>query len=520
VSAAIFATLLALAAPAPADQRVAIIVGNDVGLPGEEPLDYAEADARRFHALLLEVGDVREDRAYLVAGGDADAVRRALLEATGRLLELKAQGPSSLIVYVSAHADEEALHLGGTRLPIEELRAAMARTDADLRLGILDGCRTAVRVKTRGGAPAPDVAVRFERTAEVRGDLFIRSASDGEPAQEWTYLRGGLFTHHLLVGLRGVADLDADDRVTLAEAYGYAYRKTVAQAVTGQGGAQHPSFDFDVEGFGEWVFSRPRALGATLALAAPLSGPTWIANRKNELVAELGKAPGEVTRVALAPGWYRVVMPDGATAAVADVNLAWGGTRTLGPDDFVRTPLSKARLRGADPIVLRPWWVSAGYGLSSGAVAGLAVEHHLDVRVGRSFGPLYGRLGVVAGAGRLTGDAVEVSQRSLRFGAGGGYGLPIGVVGLRLGLEVRAELVRQAVTRADEETIRRVFGQSEPARGAVIWGAGALVGASVPLTERLSVELEVEPAVLRVPELDGVQVRPVVEGRAGLAWGF
>lgn len=520
MSALLLAALLATAAPAPADVRVAIVVGNDIGLEGEEPLDYAEADARRFHALLLEVGEVREDRAYLVAGGDADAVRRALLEATGRLLELKAQGPSALIVYVSAHADEESLHLGGTRLPIQELREAMARTDADLRLAIVDGCRTAVRVKSRGGRPAPDVAVTFDRTAKVQGDLFIRSASDGEPAQEWTYLRGGLFTHHLLVGLRGVADLDADDRVTLAEAYAYAYRKTVAQAVTTHGGAQHPSFDFDVRGFGEWIFSRPRQLGATLVLGPELSGATWIANRKNELVAEVSKGAGEQTRVALAPGWYRVVMPSGATAQVADVNLAWGGARTLTSDDFVRTPLSRARLRGQDPIVLRPWRVAAGYGLSSGSVEGLGLEHHLDLRLLRTFGGFYARAGVVLGQGGLQSEMVEVMQHSLRFGLGGGYELPVGFLVLRLGLDLRAELVRQAVEHADAEAIRRLFGVEEPTRSGLVWGAGAVVGLSVPLTDRLAVELEAEPALLRVPELDGARLRPVVEGRLTIAWMF
>lgn len=520
--AGIVAGWLSICAPAPAqaDLRVAIVVGHDLGLEGEEPLDYAEADARRFHQLLLEVGEVRPDRAYLVAGGDADVVRRALAEATGRLLELRDRGPSSLIVYISAHADEESVHLGGTRLPIAELRAAMARTNADLRLAILDGCRTAVRVKSKGGVPVADVAVTFDRSARVEGDLFIRSASDGEPAQEWTYLRGGLFTHHLLVGLRGVADLDADDRVTLAEAYGYAYRKTVASAVTARGGAQHPSFDFDVRGFGEWVFSRPRQLGATLVLGPELSGPAWIANRNNELVAELSKASGESTRVALSPGWYRVVMPSGAFAEVADINLGWGGQRFLAADDFVRTPLSKARLRGQDPIVLRPWTVALGYGLARGPVAGLDLEHRIEARVSRSFGNLYLRLGLGGGQGGFQNDVAQVHQLSARVSLGAGYALPLSWLTLRGAVVLRGEWVRQSVRRDDAQIIERLFGITEPPRTGLVFGAGLAIGVSVPITDRLAIELEAEPALVRVQQLDGAKLRVLGEGRLSAAWAF
>jgi hypothetical protein len=38
--------------------RVAVVVGSNTGVSGDAPLEYAESDARRFHQLLLEVGDV------------------------------------------------------------------------------------------------------------------------------------------------------------------------------------------------------------------------------------------------------------------------------------------------------------------------------------------------------------------------------------------------------------------------------------------------------------------------------
>jgi uncharacterized caspase-like protein len=47
--------------------------------------------------------------------------------------------------------------------------------------------------------------------------ILIRSASDGEAAQESKELGGGSFTHYLLTGLRGAADFD--HRISLDEAY-------------------------------------------------------------------------------------------------------------------------------------------------------------------------------------------------------------------------------------------------------------------------------------------------------------
>jgi hypothetical protein len=43
------------------DVRVAVVVGNNVGLEGDRPLDFAEEDARRVHQMLVEIGGVAAD---------------------------------------------------------------------------------------------------------------------------------------------------------------------------------------------------------------------------------------------------------------------------------------------------------------------------------------------------------------------------------------------------------------------------------------------------------------------------
>ncbi|MEL6186161.1 MAG: caspase family protein, partial [Myxococcota bacterium] len=369
IGSLVFATLLA-GAP---DARIVVAIGNDVGIGRDVPLDYAEADAKRFHQLMMEIGGVSEERSYLVVGGDARRVRSVLNEARGRIKELSAQSRTSLIVFVSSHADAEALHLGGTTLPLDELHGLVRGASADLKLTIVDACRTAATTY-RGGQPVPEVDVAFGTPARVDGDVLITSASLGEPAQERAFLRGALFSHHLMTGLRGAADVDDDAVVSLTEAYTYAYRRTAADAPRG-GATQRPSYAFDTRGFGSWVLTRPKTLDAGVRLSSELEGVFWVADNRRALVAEVVKARGEVVRLALAPGWYRVVRPDGRFAGVADVNLGWGGVRTLEADAFVRVPMSGSTLKGSAAIVARPLRLGLGYGAGLNPLPGDTFEH-------------------------------------------------------------------------------------------------------------------------------------------------
>ncbi len=504
---------MAVAAPPQTDTRVVVAIGANVGIGADEPLDYAEEDARRFHRLMIEIGGVTQDRAYIVAGENASGVRRVLHEARGRLRELANDTRTSLIVFVSSHADQDALHLSGTRLAIAELHALVRTSAADVKLTVIDACQTAAIVKAKGGRPVPEVDVAFEAPSRVDGDVFIASASPGEPAQERAFLRGALFSHHLLTGLRGAADIDGDRAVSLSEAYGYAYRRTAAAAVLG-GAPQHPSFSFDVQGVGSWVLTRPGSHHAALVLGQDIEGTVWVANRKQELVAEVAKINGEVVRLALPAGWYRVVQPSAVTARVADVNLGWGGEQRVEGEDFVRVRRAKSILRGRTPIQSRPWRLALGYGVGANPLPGSGVEQLALLRVSRRFGAWLGRA-------QLTGttSAVETANGHLRnwaFGLGvaGAYTVPVAWFDVGIGAEISVTGVRQDFQRDDEATVERLFGVTDSDRTGLVIGAAALSYLAVPIDERFWVQLEVAFGAARVP-LDGAsEVEPIV--RAGL----
>src|SRR5579863_5788285 len=125
VRALLFSFMLVAAARAWAapDHRIAVVVGANFGAPDDEPLRYAEADARRMRDLLVQLGEVRPERALLVLGGGPAQLMGALNEARGRAAELSGAGQDvTLVFYFSGHGDEDSLHLPRGNLPLADLR--------------------------------------------------------------------------------------------------------------------------------------------------------------------------------------------------------------------------------------------------------------------------------------------------------------------------------------------------------------------------------------------------------------
>ena len=51
---------------------------------------------------------------------------------------------TTLVVFYSGHADAASLHLGGTELPLDELRQLATSAPASVKLLIIDACRTPI----------------------------------------------------------------------------------------------------------------------------------------------------------------------------------------------------------------------------------------------------------------------------------------------------------------------------------------------------------------------------------------
>ena len=129
----------ASAAPAASVERYAVLIGNNLGATGEQPLRYAEEDARRVYDVVTELGGFRPENLVLLRGEDAGTARRALIALNERIRAAASQrgAQAMLLVYYSGHADAQALHLGDSALELGELEGLVRGSAATFRLLVL-----------------------------------------------------------------------------------------------------------------------------------------------------------------------------------------------------------------------------------------------------------------------------------------------------------------------------------------------------------------------------------------------
>ncbi len=288
-------------------RRYAVLVAHHDGGEDTEELRYARRDARKVREVLTELGDVRPEDAVLLVSPSVAQVKAALADVEARLAgDRDAGGRAMLLFYYSGHAAAGELRLGQGRLSMQWLREFVRDSQADVRLTLLDACQSGAITRLKGGTPGPSFVVDAEPSRESRGFVFITSSSDDEASQESEELRGSFFTHYLVSGLRGAADASGDEVVTLSEAYGYAYNRTVAHTMGTRGGTQHPTYDFDLRGNDAVVLTRLSHASALLFPEAAEGAYVIYDVARDSIVGEVDKRAGVGARLSVAPGRYAV----------------------------------------------------------------------------------------------------------------------------------------------------------------------------------------------------------------------
>ncbi len=329
----------------PGERRLALVIGEPDGGAGTVTLRYAERDARRIHGILTRLGGVRApDARLLLSPGEAE-VRRGLAELAERSREARARGDRTvLLVYYSGHAKDGALRLRETRLELAELKRLLEEAPADVRIGLVDSCRSGAITRAKGVRHAP--AFEVARADGPRGLVLVTSSGADEDSQESDAIGGSFFTHHLASGLLGDADASGDGKVTLAEAYAYAYARTVASTADSAGGVQHPAYLYDLGGAGDVVLTEIPGGGA-LVFPAAAEGAFVVLDGTHRAVAEVAKAAGAPRRLALPAGRYTVKkrLAAGDGLLVQDLVLA---SQPVEVEEarMVRVPLTKDPQKG------------------------------------------------------------------------------------------------------------------------------------------------------------------------------
>ena len=235
-------------------RRFALVASSNNGGPGRTRLRFADSDGESVGRVLSNLGGVREGDLIMVGDATRTRLSQAFAELKSRVArERRPQVRREVFVYYSGHSDEEGLLLGAERVGYRELRQWIDSVGADVRIAILDSCASGSLIRLKGGVHRTPFL--SDASTQARGHAFLTASSADEAAQESDRVGAAFFTHFLLSGMRGAADANHDRRVTLNEAYQFAYNETLQRTETSRAGAQHPAYDIQLAGTGDLVMT-------------------------------------------------------------------------------------------------------------------------------------------------------------------------------------------------------------------------------------------------------------------------
>lgn len=331
ISAALLSTLSLSLGVSSAGERgpvLVLAVGANRGLPVEAALRFADRDARRYAATLAQVSAAPMIHQEVLRNPSPVALERALERLAAAADE--ARRGAQVHFYYSGHGDRLSLHLGGARYPLKQLWNRLGAVAGQMRVVVIDACRSP-ELSEKGFARGPGFGLL---TPTVAGTVVLNAASEGETAQESAELRGAVFTHALLTGLKGAADVDGDRQITLSELYRHAYRQTVLRSSMTSGTVMHPSVSLDLEGAGEVVLGRIAPESARIVFPAEQSARIVLFDRVTAaVVAEIWTDPSKSIQVAVPPGAYLVTRRNAEGAGARELVLSAGIT-TVESDRF------------------------------------------------------------------------------------------------------------------------------------------------------------------------------------------
>ncbi len=234
----------------------AIVIGVSEYHDRDLRLRYADKDAQLFYGFLKSPkgGSIPDDQIELLT--NLNATRANILRSISEKLR-RAFDDDQVIIYIASHGvpDEvsgELYFLGTDADPNNVVGTGIAQSDIEKAIGgararkvimFADACHSgglgiSPRLSARG-SEATLTNRLLSKLAEVRDGIVIFTASSSsEYSQEGERWQGhGVYTYHLVDGLKGGADLDGDGIVGIRELYEHVYRRVADDT----GGRQHPA---------------------------------------------------------------------------------------------------------------------------------------------------------------------------------------------------------------------------------------------------------------------------------------
>jgi hypothetical protein len=326
-------------------KRFAMAVGANMGGKDRVLLQYAVSDAQAILSVLEELGGVDEDDILLLEEPDVRTFYTELGKLQSRIEKSKPDyGRVEFIFYYSGHSDDNYILLGDEKISYDNLRDTINGVDAHVRIAILDSCMSGAFTRIKGGKKR--LPFLMDSAYDMRGFAVMTSSSANEASQESDLIQSSFFTHYLISGMRGAADISQDGRITMNEAYQFAFNETLAQTTKTISGPQHPYTDIQMSGRGDVVMTDVRRASVILTLGEEIFGQIFIHDRDDRLVVELTKPAGKKIELGLEEGEYRVInIPEGGVFE-STIELEEGAEYELTPSEFAETDVEYTTTRG------------------------------------------------------------------------------------------------------------------------------------------------------------------------------
>ncbi|MEE2788019.1 MAG: caspase family protein [Myxococcota bacterium] len=325
--------------------RLLLAAGQNTGLPSEVVLKYAEQDAAAYAQVMRRYGHIQPGNLVLLRDASRESIQTAIERFTRRAAAHS--GDTILFFYYSGHADNQSLHLRGQRLNLAELEAALNGVNAKLRVAVIDACRSEDDTQAKGFGRSTAFSLKLKAPNGMKGVVTVRSSSEGEQSQESSNLRGAVFSHYFLTALRGAADHDHDQQVSLNEAYTYAYRQTVQRSAASSGNVMHPSVELNIEGVGALIMTQTADNLAQVVLPREADTRYLVYERRSGAVrAEVWADPSRELRIPVPSGQYLIQRRQGARSGAMVLALEENESKTVKPSGFRSVPETVLAAKG------------------------------------------------------------------------------------------------------------------------------------------------------------------------------
>lgn len=295
------------------DHLYAVVIGvsDYPDASGFSKLQYAERDAWAMNAVLKRFG--YQSRPLVGLHATTENIKQALQQLRQELLvaaEADA-APVSVIFYFSGHGfsfgpdktsylvtyDTDRLQAPDTGLRLDQVLRMLRTSGADRVVYLIDACRDRLDAGTKGQSGR---ITQFFPTRNF-GDYGLYAAAPGEVSFEEVIEDQGLrtgrgvFTHFLLQGLRGEADVDGDLGISFQELAEYVHDKTEAYSQK-QRRNQEPVFELSASGDILLTIIRDKRDVRGISEPSSRPEPSWISNDIVRMAQRMGDryGPGHV----------------------------------------------------------------------------------------------------------------------------------------------------------------------------------------------------------------------------------